>query len=77
MSTLEDEILDHFEAEPLARFVYAQHEGQCYYKFMGGKQEYTRKSMTLSRHFWFKRYKGTKKSFEVAKGVCHRSNTQL
>ena len=31
MSTLEDEILDHFEAEPLARFVYSRHEGQCYY----------------------------------------------
>ena len=32
MSNLvEDEILDHFEAEPLARFVYSRHEGQCYY----------------------------------------------
>merc|ERR1712178_662791 len=31
MSTLEDEILNHFEAEPLARFVYSRHEGQCYY----------------------------------------------
>ena len=28
---VEDEILDHFEAEPLARFVYSRHEGQCYY----------------------------------------------
>ena len=32
MSNLvEDEILDHFEAEPPARFVYSGHEGQCYY----------------------------------------------
>merc|ERR1712146_483537 len=28
---VEDEILDHFEAEPPARFVYSRHEGQCYY----------------------------------------------
>ena len=34
MSSLEDEIRNHFEAEPLSRFVYARHEGQCYYSSM-------------------------------------------
>ncbi len=34
MFHMEDEILEHFEAEPLARFVYARHEGQCYYSSM-------------------------------------------
>ena len=43
-------------------------------EFMGGEQEYTRKSMTLSRLFYVKRFKKIMNVFEVTKGVWHRSN---
>merc|ERR1712146_481686 len=84
-SLVEDEILDHFEAEPLARFILqtgrtmlAQFCDQCFYEVdhrtnLWVESKNRQKLMTLSRLFYVKKLKKIKSLFELNKGAFHRS----